>query len=172
MTAPVMAPDREQIAEHVFTPTHFSEVVETILEKAVDMVRKHVPAFKGAVHLETMAQRPDFAGPFRFALAIELAKVIGADNPDVRTVFAYDLSQPNLHLLALVSRPTQGHSAYIRALDECLCGHMKDLRLPDCAARAGMLDVQFITPQEVRLGIGLTGLLSAVRTAPVRVWAR
>lgn len=172
MTAPVMTPDREQLVEQALAPTHFSEVVETILEKALDLVRANVPAFKGAAHLETMIQRPDFAGPFRCALAIELAKVIGADNPDVRTVFAYDLSLPNLHLIALVSRPTYGHSDYIHALDQALCERMRELRLPDCSARAGMLDVQFVTPQDVRLGIGTTGLLSAVRTAPVRVWAR
>jgi len=172
MTAPVMTPEREQIVEHAYAPTHFSEVVETILERAFDMVRAHVPALKGTANLETMAKRPDFAGPFRCALAIELAKVIGADNPDVRTVFAYDLAEPNLHLVALVSRPTFGHSAYIHALDQALCDRMKDLRVPDCSARTGLLDVQFVTPQDVRLGIGVSGLLSTVRTAPVRVWAR
>ncbi len=172
MTAPVMTPEREHLAKEVFAPTHFSEVVETIVEQAIDLVREHVAAFKGAAHIETLVRRPDFAGPFRCALAIELAKVIGADNPDVRTVFAYDLSRPNLHLLAVVSRPTRGLSAYIGALDEALCDRMTDLHVLDCAARQGVLDIQFITPQEVRLGIGYTGLLSAVQTAPVRVWAR
>lgn len=172
MTAPVMTPDREQIVEQPYAPTHFSEVVETILETAAEMVRAHVPAFKGAGQLGTMIQRPDFAGPFRCALAIELAKLIGADNPDVSTIFSYDLAEPNLHLIALVSRPTHGHSAYIRALDHALCERMQELRVPDCSGRSGMLDVQFVTPKDVRLGIGVTGLLSAVRTAPVRIWTR
>ena len=83
-----------------------------------------------------------------------------------------DLADHKLHLLLLVDETSEGLDGFVREFDRALSASIDELRLPDCFECTSVLDVHQVTPRDVRLGIGLAGLLSSVASAPLRVWNR
>lgn len=172
-SAPLRVWSRQEPLEHPQPIIwHLSEVAETVCVEAVNLVRQRLPELRAISHMETLVRRPDFIGPFRCALAVCLGSVLGANDDRVRAVFHFDHTAPEVRLLALVTEPTAALTAFLAALDRALAIELRTLHVPEFAVRDHVLDVHLITPQEVRLGLGEAGLLSAVQSAPIRVWAR
>lgn len=171
--APLRVWGRHELMEHP-TPIvwHLSEVAETVCLEAVNLVRQNVPELRSVGHMETLIRRPDFIGPFKCGLAVCLGKVLGANDDRVRAVFHYDQTDPQLHLLVLVTEPTAALTAFLAALDRALTIELHNLHVPEFASRDRVLDAHLITPKEVRLGLGDAVLLSAVQAVPTRIWTR
>jgi hypothetical protein len=171
-------PEKERIpSEAIEAPlfqegTYFSEVAETLIDEAIGLVRMHVPALGAVSHQPTLVARPDFAGPFKCALAIRVARVLAAQCAGICSVYHYDLEAATLRLVVLCSKPKPDNFEFVRRLDRALVDQLQSLRVREFLGAASVLDVLALTPEEVRLGIGAAGILGAVRNAPAQIWTR
>jgi hypothetical protein len=171
-------PEKERISsESVESPilpegTYFTEVAETLVHEAIELVRKRIPALGAVTHQPTLISRPDFAGPFKCALAIGVARVLGAQCAGVCSVYHYDHTAPGLRLVVLCTKLREDHFEFVRRLDRALVDQVQSLHMPEFLGVNRVLDVLALTPKDVRLGIGAAGLLGAVRNAPVPIWKR
>ncbi len=147
-------------------------LAEAIRAEAIDQAKLALPEEDRPLRLETLLGRPAFARLLKDQLAKGVATTIGASDARVQAVFGYDLESPLIHLLVLVARPTAGLAAFIDSLDRSLALSMQDLRLPEYHGRERLLDASLITPQDVRLGLGVAALLSSVVHTPDRLWQR
>lgn len=152
--------------------TDMDIVAEAMRAEALDLARLHLTSDDRAATTRDLIRDPGFRAHFKRQLAVCVAAVIGASDARVQCVFTYDLADPPLHLLVLVSQPTAGLVAFLTSLDRSLLASLEDLHLPELEGRESILDVHPITPKEVRLGIGYAALLSAVFTSPIKIWKR
>jgi hypothetical protein len=171
--APLRVWRREAAAEETGPIVwHLSEVAESVRQDAVKMARPFVAEAEALTQVEALIRRPDFIGPFKCALAACVARVLGANDTRIRAVYSYDLTDPVIHLLVLVTQPTAALTAFVAALDRAVTTELRGMHLPEFAQCDAILDVSPITAKDVRLGIGPAALLSSVRSAPIRIWAR
>jgi hypothetical protein len=141
-------------------------------DQAIEHVRRLGPETWRQEDLARLTHEPGFLHPFKMGLAAQAARVLGASEPRVLTAFTYDLADHVLHLLLLVDEPSEGLDGFVREFDQTLTASIDALRMPECFECTSVLDVHQVTPRDVRLGIGLAGLLSSVANAPLRVWSR
>jgi hypothetical protein len=147
-------------------------LAEAIRAEAIDQAKAALPQEERPLRLEALLGRPMFARTLKDQLARGVAATIGASDARVLAVFGYDPESPLIHLLVLVARPSAGLEAFIDSLDRSLALSMQDLRLPEFYGRERLLDASLITPQDVRLGLGVAALLSSVVHTPDRLWQR
>jgi hypothetical protein len=147
-------------------------LAEAIRAEAIDQAKLALPEEDRPMRLEALLGRPAFARLLKEQLARGVAATIGASDSRVQAVFGYDLGSPLIHLLVLVARPSAGLEAFIDALDRSLALSLQDLRLPEYYGRERLLDASLVTPQDVRLGLGVAALLSSVVHSPERFWQR
>jgi hypothetical protein len=152
--------------------TDMDIVAETIRAEALDQTRLHLTSDNRAASTRDLMRDPALRAHFKRQLAVCVAAVIGASDARVQSVYTYDLADPLLHMLVLVAQPTAGLTAFLTSLDRSLLASLEDLHMPELEGRDTILDVHVITPKEVRLGTGYEALLSAVFTAPVKIWKR
>jgi hypothetical protein len=195
MTTPILSPDREdrmsksapdiavargatnRVVEALEAATRdvanrMVATADQARDEAIEHVRHLGPETWRQEGLAKLTHEPGFLGPFKLGLAAQCARVLGASEPRVLTGFTYDLSDHVLHLLLLVDEPSAGLEGFVREFDRALTASIDQLRLPECFECTSVLDVHQVTPRDVRLGIGLAGLLSSVANAPLRVWSR
>src|SRR5512137_422726 len=192
MTTPILSPDREERkakpapAERA-APNRIVEALDAAArevagrmavtadrarDQAIEHVRRLGPETWRQKELSRLTHEPGFLSPFKMGLAAQVARVLGASEPRVLSAFTYDPYQHKVNLLLLVDEPSEGLEAFVREFDQALTRSIDTLRMPDCFECTSVLEVHQITPRDVRLGIGMAGLLSSVTTAPVRVWSR
>lgn len=76
----------------------------------------------------------------------------------------------SIHLLVKVPRLSNTVKALGKTLDKVLVKHLKQSGLPRFAKRQSILDVQQVTPNELRHGVSYGAMFYAVYTAPVKIW--
>jgi len=195
MTTPILTPDREeqQFKTKSSTPvvraapnrvvealqaaarevgSRMAETAGTTRDRAIEHVRRLGPETWREAPLAKLTHEPGFMTPFKLGLAAECARVLAASEPRVLSAFTYDLADHTIHLLLLVDETSDGLEGFAQEFDRVLSASIDELRLPDCFECTSVLDVHQVTPRDVRLGIGLAGLLSSVANAPLRVWNR
>jgi len=193
MTTPILISDREKRSSSTkapavqAAPNRVVEALEAAAREvadrmtataneardgAIEHVRHLGPETWREVPLAKLTHEPGFLRPFKLALAARCARVLAASEPRVLSAFTYDPADRVLHLLVLMDEPSEGLDGFVKEFDQALTASIDQLRMPDCFECVSVLDVHQITPRDVRLGIGLAGLLSSVANAPVRVWSR
>jgi hypothetical protein len=195
MTTPILIPDREErlsrpktsapmvraepnrvVAALQAAAREVADRMAATADKARDQAIEHVRRLGPETWREApqarLTHEPGFLTPFKLGLAGQCARVLGASEPRVLSAFTYDLADHRIHLLLLVDETSAGLEGFVREFDRALSASIDELRLPDCFECTSVLDVHQVTPRDVRLGIGLAGLLSSVANAPLRVWNR
>lgn len=165
--------------------SHLSEVAETMRDDALAYSRQEVDAKKRAWSLDRLFGDIEFFACFKYGLARSLSAVLAAHDVQIREIHYYDpfveregrqmSSLPvdaTLHLLARISRSSAALEMFIAALDQALVEHLNELPTPLFSERSSVIDVSFITDDDVRLGRGQASLLSSMYTPPLRIWMR
>jgi hypothetical protein len=122
---------------------------------------------------------------FLRSLATGIATMLAANDQRVVAVYGFQparsavsehQSEPSpaaaIHLLIVVTAPSAALLAFVASLTRALAASMRALPLFPSSARDRLVDANVITEQELRMGIGLAGLLSAVPVPPVKLWER
>lgn len=165
--------------------TQLDEAAETIRNDALEQTRNRLAPYERGLELETLLQRPSFVEQFKHQMALSVAQVIAAHDPQVQAIYIYDpelaqeseieaerLPEPTIHLLVLVRAPSAALNAFTQALDRALTAGLKALPTAWLVERDSVLDVNLVTERDVRQGAGLARWLTAVFTPPVKIWSR
>ncbi len=128
--------------------------------------------------LDRLSQRGEFLQAFKSALEQRIARTLAAWQPSVQAVFKYDETRTenveswdgSIHLLVKVPSLSEAVKSLGEELDGSLVKYLKQLGWQRFPTRHSILEVQQVTPNELRHGVGYGAMFYAVYTAPVKVW--
>jgi hypothetical protein len=156
----------------------FGEVANDLCEKAIDEARRHLHPLLQNSELDRLDHREEFLKAFKNALEQGIARKLATWQLGVQAVFKYDATYTehmehwdgSIHLLVKVPRLSDAVKVLGKKLDRSLVKSLKQrgwLRFQKCQS---VLEVQQVTPNELRHGISYGAMFYAVYTVPVKVW--
>jgi hypothetical protein len=156
----------------------FDDVANDLCEHALRDAKSQLHPLLQTIGLERLDQRSEFLQSFKGALEQHIARKLVAWQPDVQAVFKYDETplenlEPwdgSIHLLVKISRLSNRIKAIGTMLDNSLVKYLRQLGWPRVHTRQWVLDIQQVTLNELRHGIGYGAMFYAVYTAPVKIW--
>jgi len=154
------------------------EVAEDICEKALNDAKAELHPLIRNNELTHLRKRSEFVQAFKLALEQRVAQKLAAWQPGVQAVFRFDESwvdkgqswDGSLHLLVKVTRLSDTIKAFGEKLDRSLTHCLQQLGWSRFRKRQSILDVQQVTLNELRHGIGYGAMFYAVYNIPVKVW--
>ncbi len=136
--------------------------------------------------IETLRQGPEHSSTrayLHYSLGVQVAEALGALDENVKSVstFSYDATaedialaehdQPTLiHLIVWTERTTEALEALAAGFDRALLADYA--RLIDPRERAHLLDVHFITDDDVAKRKGIAALISSLYNPALNIWQR
>jgi hypothetical protein len=169
----------EKSLEHVSPAVNdFGQIANDLCEKALRDAKKRLHPLLHSTELDTLDQRSEFLQAFKSALEQRIAQKLAIWQPGVQAVFMFDETPTenwetwdgSIHLLVKVTRLSDAVKALGKKLDLSLVKYLKQLGWSRFRKRQSILDVQQVTPNELRHGISYGAMFYAVYTAPVKVW--
>lgn len=159
---------------------HFGEVAKHLCEKALEDAKGQLHPLLRNSDLHRLEQRDEFLRAFKNSLEQRIAGTLALWHPGVQAVFKYDVArtQPmqhwdgSVHLLVKVPRLSNTVKALGRKLDRRLVKSLRQLGWQHLPERQSILEVQQVTPNEMRHGISYGAMFCAVYNVPVKVWPR
>lgn len=169
---------RDKSIEQSPAATDFRQVANDLCEKALNDAKAELHPLLRTVEVERLAQRSEFLQAFKTSLERRIARKLAAWQPTVQAVFKFDETWPenrqywdgSIHLLVKVPRLSNTVKASGKTLDKGLVQCLKQLGWSHFRTRQSILDVQQVTPNELRHGVSYGAMFCAVYNAPVRVW--
>lgn len=156
----------------------FGDVANDLCEKALQDARSQLHPLLQTTELDRLDKRTEFLKAFKSALEQRIARRLALWQPAVQAVFKFDETPSgnidswdgSIHLLVKVPRLTETVKILASALDKNLVKYFKQLGLSRFHARQSILEVQQVTPNELRHGISYGAMFYSVYAAPVKVW--
>ena len=158
----------------------FQQAVHDLCEKALDDAKSRLHPLLQNSELERLDQRVEFIEAFKRALEQRIARKLAAWQPAIEAVFRFDEMRTenletwngSIHLLVKVPSPSDALKRLGRRLDRSLVKYFRQLDWSRFHGCESILEVQQVTPGELRHGIGYGGMFAAVYTVPVKVWSQ
>ena len=149
-----------------------------LCEKALKDAKAQLHPLLRSIELDRLEKRSDFVQAFRFALEHRIARKLASWRPDVQAVYRFDETQRgpggrwdgSIHLLLKVPRLSNTLMGLGKKLDRSLVQYLKQLGWVRVPKKQSVLEVQQVTPNELRHGISYGAMFWAVHTVPVMVW--
>ena len=156
----------------------FGRVANALCEKALADAKAQLHPLLRSVDVERLGQRNEFLLAFKTALEERIARTLAAWQPTVQAVFKFDESRTenienwngSIHLLVKVPRLSNAVKMFGKALDKDLVKRLGQLDWSRFQTRQSILEVQQVTPNELRHGVSYGAMFCAVYSAPVKVW--
>jgi hypothetical protein len=172
---------QQKLMEHqVPAPKDFVQIANEVCEKALDDAKAQLHPLLRDAQLDRLDERPEFVKTFKRALEQRIARKLAAWYPGVEAVFQFDETRTetpeswdgSIHLLVKVPRLSETVKILGRRLDRSLMKYLRQLNWPRFQKHQSILDVQQVTFNELRHGIGYGAMFSAVYSVPVKVWPK
>jgi hypothetical protein len=172
-------PGREKKAEITGSlPNDLGQVANIICENALQDAKAQLHPLLRNADLPRLGQRVEFVKAFKLALERQIARRLALWQPDVQAVFQFEESwmesrnswDGSIHLLVKVPRLSDAIKVMGKALDKSLVKYLKQLGWQSFQKRQTVLEVQQVTPDELRHGISYGAMFYAVYSVPVEVW--
>ena len=159
-------------------PNDFRQVASTLCEKALEDARSRLHPLLQNNELDRLDQRDVFLRAFKSALERRIARQLAIWHPGVQAVFKYDETQMShlenwngvIHLLVKVPRLSSTVKAFGKKLDKSLVNCLRQLNWRRFRTCQSILNVQQVTPNELRHGISYGAMFCAVYNTPIKVW--
>jgi hypothetical protein len=159
-------------------PNDFGQVANELCEKALNDAKAQVHPLLRSVELDRLDQRTEFVEAFKSALEKRIARKLPVWQPNVQAVFKFDEAprenietwDGSVHLLVKVPRLSGSMKILGKTLDGSLMKTLKQLGWSRFRKRQSILEIQQVTPNELRHGVGYGGMFAAVYNVPVKVW--
>lgn len=182
MTVPVLG-RQDQLLDETGRVSRLDEMAKRIRDEAVASARAPLDADQCLTELDGPVQRSDFKRHFLRALAVGVAQALAANDRRVLAVYAYETALncgaevnepwgPLAHLLVVVTVPSAALEAFVASLNRALGASLNALPRAHFSHAGPLLDINVVTEQEVRQGVGMARLLSARLPPPVQLWQR
>jgi hypothetical protein len=154
------------------------QVANDLCETALNDAKDQLHPLLQNTELERLDQRNEFVQAFKNALEERIARKLARWQPGVQAVFKFDETRMknsegwdgSIHLLVMVSHLSNRVKALGEMLDQSLVKRLKQLDWSRFQTTQSILEVQQVTPNEVRRGIGYGAMFFAVYTVPIKVW--
>ena len=169
---------QEKTSKKVVPATHVRLVANELCEKALNDAKAEIHPLLRSAEINRLDQRPEFLQAFKGALEKRIARKLAVWQPGVQAIFKFEETRTenaagwdgSIHLLVKVPRLSEAMNVLGKTLDKALVKHLKQLDWPRFRTQDSILDVQQVTPRELRHGTGYSAMFSAVYTVPVKVW--
>jgi hypothetical protein len=166
------------VEDVVLAPRDLSDVASDLCEKAMQDAKEQLHPLMRDAHLGRLDERSEFVQTFKNALEKRIARKLATWQPGVQAVFRFDETPAenwetwdgSIHLLVKVPGLSDALKTLGKMLDRSLLKYLKRLDWPRFRDCQSILDVQQVTPNELRHGIGYGAMFCAVYTVPVKVW--
>lgn len=164
--------------EQLPLPKDLGLIANKICESALEDAKAQVHPLLRNADLHRLGQRIEFVKAFKLALEQRIAQRLAVWQPDVQAVFQFEESwmesrknwDGSIHLLVKVPRLSNAIKAMGKNLDRNLVKTLKHFGWTRFQKRQTVLEIQQVTPEELRHGIGYGAMFQAVYSVPVRVW--
>jgi hypothetical protein len=169
----------EESVEHAVPAVKdFGQAANDICEKALNDAKEQLHPLIRDVELNRLDKRNEFVQAFKLALEHRIARKLASWQPGVQAVFKFDESwmenrdswDSSIHLLVKVPRLSNVLRALGKKLDQNLVKYLKQLDWSRFHKLQSVLEIQQVTPNELRHGIGYGAMFCAVYSTPVKVW--
>jgi hypothetical protein len=160
-------------------PKDFEQIAHELCENALNDAKAHLHPLLRNIELNRLEKRSEFLQVFRLTLEHRVARQLAAwQRGGIQAVFRFDetrrrpgsLWDGSIHLLAKVSRLSNSIKTLSRKLDQSLLKRLQELGWSCFQQRRSILEIQQVTPREIRRGISYGAMFYAVYTVPVRIW--
>lgn len=171
--------DGEKSFVHVVsTVKDVESVANELYEKSLWDAKKQLHPLLHTMEPDALEQRSEFRRAFKSALEQRIARKLAAWQPGIQAIFRFDETwkekeeawDSSIHLLAKVPRLSNTLKALGKTLDQSLVKALKQSGWSRFQKRQSILDVQQVTPSELRHGVSYGAMFYAVYTVPSRVW--
>jgi hypothetical protein len=161
------------------TPRDLGHVASEICQTALTDAKEQLHPLLRNLEPHHLKKRREFVQAFKFALERQIAQKLATWQPSVLAVFKFDESwmearqawDGSIHLLVKVPRLSNTLTGLGRKLDQSLTQALQQLGWSRFRARQSVLDVQQVTPNEMRHGVSYGAMFYAVHSVPVKVWS-
>lgn len=156
----------------------FHQAANEICEKALNDAKEQLHPLIRSTDLFQLRKRSEFVQAFRLALARRIAQKLAIWTPSLEAVFQFEESwidnrnawDGSIHLLVKVPRLSNTIKTVGKRLDQNLTTCLKQLSWSRFRKHQSILEIQQMTSNELRHGIGYGAMFYAVYSAPVKVW--
>ena len=157
---------------------NFDKAASNLCEKALNEAKDQLHPLLHNVEINHLDKRSEFTQAFKSALEQRIARKLAAWQPGIQAVFKFDETRAesserwdgSIHLLVIVSKLSNKVKVLGEILDRYLVKHLKQLGWSRFQMSRSILEIQQVTPNEVRRGISYGAMFYAVYTVPVKVW--
>jgi hypothetical protein len=172
---------REETVELVIpAPKDFEQVANDLCENALKEAKAQLHPLIQSAELDRLDKRSEFVQAFKSALEKRIARKLAVWHPGIQAVFKFDETlaanreawDGSIHLLVKIPRLSNTVKALGKKLDRDLTKYLNQLGWSRFRKRQSTLDVQQVTLNELRHGIGYGAMFYAVYSSPVKVWPR
>lgn len=157
---------------------YYKKVASDLCEMALQHAKTQLHPLLQNLEFDRLDKRGEFLQAFKNSLEQSVARTLAAWQPSIQAVFKFDETpvqswetwDGSIHLLAKVPRLSDALKSLGRKLDRSLVKYLTQLdwsRFQECQS---ILEVQQVTPNELRRGVSYGAMFSAVYSAPVKVW--
>ncbi len=167
---------REQLVPLV---TDFGQAANDLCQQAVNDAKAELHPLLRSIDIARLDQRSEFVKAFKLALERRIAQRLAAWYPGIQAVFKFDESwiqsrnswDGSIHLLVKVPHLSNTIKMLGRKLDESLTNYLQQLGWFRFCGHQSILEVQQVTPTELRHGLSYGAMFYAVYSVPVKVWS-
>ncbi|MFT3890960.1 MAG: hypothetical protein QM730_04945 [Anaerolineales bacterium] len=158
----------------------FEQIMQELCEKALNDAKEQLHPLLREVELDRLDKRKEFMEAFKQALELRIAKKLALWQPTVQAIFKFDESwmesrnawDGSVHLLVKVPRISDRFKSLERRLNDYLLKYLRQTGWSRFRKKKAILEIQQVTLNELRHGIGYGAMFSAVYSAPIKVWSR
>jgi hypothetical protein len=169
---------KKSIPKVVPTPKDLGSTASELCEEALKDAKRQLHPLLQNTELDRLDQRGEFLQAFKSALEQRIARKLAAWQPGVQAIFKYDETRienmehwdGSIHLLVKVPSLSNGLRMLGKKLDGSLVKDLRQRMWQRFQRRQSILEVQQVTPNELRHGVGYGAMFYAVYTVPVKVW--
>ena len=159
-------------------PNDFKHVANELCERALNDAKAQLHPLLRSAELDRLNERADFLQAFKSALEKRIAQKLAVWQPGVQAVFKFDETRTknkenwdgSIHLLVKVPRLSNAITRWGKNMDRSLTKCLNELGWSRFRRRQTILEVQQVTPRELRHGVSYGAMFSAVYNVPVKVW--
>lgn len=172
--------ERQEESARIFAPSaqDFRQVANDICENALNDARAQLHPLMRNTELRYLRKRGEFVQAWKLALERRIAQKLASSQPGVQAVFQFDDSwlesrnfwDGSIHLLVKVPRLSNAIKTFEKKLGQNLTYCLQQLGWSRFRRHQSILEVQQVTSNELRHGIGYGAMFHAVYSVPVKVW--
>jgi hypothetical protein len=170
--------EQEVIERLIENPYAFRQVSEELCEKALIDAKTQLHPLLQQVDLEKLGHRREFVQAFKRSIEGVVAKRIALWLPWVKVVYRFDVLRGRstddwdnmIHFLLLVPRLLPSITELGSKLDHEMLQGLKRFGWSRFQDSKSIIEIQQVTPNEIRHGVCYGAMFYSFYTAPSQVW--